>query len=74
MGSKLEGLPKTALAEAEEPVLSQQAAALLADQVVLNIYRKVAQHFPRCSECWGCCRCREGTEVPAGGAEVEEHD
>ena len=41
-GSKLEG----ALAEAgEEPVPWQQAAALLADQVVFNIYRKAVQEI-----------------------------
>lgn len=46
MGSKLDGHPKTALAEAgEEPAASQQAAALLADRVVFNIYRKAAQEM-----------------------------
>lgn len=45
MGSKLDGHPKTALAEAEEPALSQQAAALHADQVVFNIYRKAVQEM-----------------------------
>ena len=46
MGSKLECPPTIALAEAgEEPVPSQQAAALLADQVVFNIYRKAVQEM-----------------------------
>lgn len=45
MGSKLECPPRIALAEAEEPAPSQQAAAPLADQVVFNIYRKAVQEM-----------------------------
>ncbi|OPJ72442.1 hypothetical protein AV530_018860 [Patagioenas fasciata monilis] len=41
MGSKLDGHLKTALAEAgEEPAPSQQAAALLADQVSCSLKRE----------------------------------
>lgn len=47
MGYKLEGLSKTALAEAEEPPPPQQAAALLTDQVVFNIYRRAVQDMQR---------------------------
>ncbi|XP_074719570.1 uncharacterized protein LOC141941178 [Strix uralensis] len=45
MGSKLEDLPRTALAEAGKPLSLQQAAALLAYQVFFNIYRKSVQEI-----------------------------